>query len=328
MIAYDRLSQIIPTDQALANKALTVALQQISGITNMGSLQALAQTVKGVNTNVGLPAINSQTQPLTNTNRSYLLNTVGKGTGPCGTITIEDCMGTLAGWVIAANLTATTNTLQSLGTGGLQGLYTECLNCMNDQYTVEVIYDPGPPIVYWYQVELPSGGTYGPYPTKAAAINDAIATGLIPKMQAAIAGLGGGAAGASMNANFNNICQQIGNEQDLQKRAGLDFANNFANLQANSQTAIFSFVMSLPGYGQDIQVGGKAQFLETIVNLGTQGGQAVVATMRQGRTDSAINATGVLSGSGIPLYPNPPPTAATLLPDTYTVQQAIAQVKI
>ena len=34
MITLDRLQQIIPPDQALANKALSVALQQIAGISN------------------------------------------------------------------------------------------------------------------------------------------------------------------------------------------------------------------------------------------------------------------------------------------------------
>ena len=62
MIAYDRLSAIIPSNLALANKALAVALGQVSGLPNM-TLPTFAKTVKSTNTNQGLPAINQQKQP-------------------------------------------------------------------------------------------------------------------------------------------------------------------------------------------------------------------------------------------------------------------------
>ena len=69
-----------------------------------------------------------------------------------------------------------------------------------------------------------------------------------------------------MNKNFGNIGQQIGNEQDLQYKAGLRFSDFFANLTANSQPAIFSFTMSLPQYGQDTQQGGTCQYLEAVAD--------------------------------------------------------------
>ena len=331
MIAYDKLSTIIPSDLALANKALSAALGQISGVSNM-ELPTLANTVKAVNTNYGLPAINSQKQPLSTANKVYLLSTVGKGTGTCGSITVMDEIGTVAGWVVAGNLSSTTSTLSTMSVGGLAGLYTECLNCMNGAYTIKYLNPdyPTDPIEYLYKVILPHGGTFdNHYTTAAAAQNAAITGGCIPAQQAAIAGLAGAysAQVAKMNTYFNNICQQMGNEQDLQKRAGLNFADNFANLQANSQSAIISFTQSLPSYGLDIQVQGKAQFLEAIANTSTEGGQAVVASMRQGRTQTALNEAGVLSSADVPLIPNPPPQQATLLPDTYTVQQAVAQIK-
>jgi hypothetical protein len=44
MIAFDRLQQIIPADQALANKALSVALGQINGISQV-NLPTFARAV-------------------------------------------------------------------------------------------------------------------------------------------------------------------------------------------------------------------------------------------------------------------------------------------
>jgi hypothetical protein len=71
----------------------------------------------------------------------------------------------------------------------------------------------------------------------------------------------------------------------------------------------------------------KAQFLEYIANTTNQGGQAVVATMRQGQSNAALNQAGVLTASDIPLIPNPAPQAAQLSTATYTVQQAVANIK-
>ena len=52
MIAYDRLSQIMPSDIALANKALSVSLEQVGGIQTK-TLPEFAATVSAVTTNKG-----------------------------------------------------------------------------------------------------------------------------------------------------------------------------------------------------------------------------------------------------------------------------------
>ena len=330
MIAYDRLSQIIPPEIALGNKALSVALGQISGIPNM-TLPMLAQSVTAVRTNFGLPAINSQTQPVNTSTKNFLLANVGIGTGVCNSITIEDCMGTVTGWVVAANLNTTTTTLNTMNTTSLAGAYQECLNCMNGVYTTQYLNPLYPPVLpeYLYRVDLPNGGSYVDYTTANAAQSAAISGGSIPYIQSQIAATASAypTQVVIMNANFGNICQQIGNEQDLQVRAGLNFADSFANLQPNSQSADFSFVFSLPSNGQNIEVGGTAQFLEFIANTTNQGGQAVVAVMRQGQSNAALNEAGILTASDIPLIPNPPPAVATLSTATYTVAQAVANVK-
>ena len=330
MIAYDRLSQIIPPEIALANKALSVALGQVSGIPNM-SLPALAQSVSAVKTNYGLPAINSQTQPVNSSTKNFLLANVGIGTGVCNSITIEDCMGTVAGWVVAGNLTASTTTLNTMSTGALAGAYQECLNCMNGAYTSQYLNPAYPPVLpqYYYRVDLPNGGSFVDYTTATAAQQAAIGGGCIPYIQSQVAATAGAYPSqvVKLNANFGNICQQMGNEQDLQKRAGLDFANFFANLQSNSQSSDFSFVFGLPSDGQNIEVGGTAQFLEFIANTTNQGGQAVVAVMRQGQSNAALNEAGILTASDIPLIPNPSPPVAQLSTATYTVQQAVANIK-
>lgn len=404
MIAYDKLSQIIPPEIALANKALTVALQQINGLPNM-NLPTLAATVINQNTNAGLPAINQQKTAVTPATKTYLLTTLGLGTGPCGSITTMDMLGTAAGWVVAGNIASTANQLKTMNTTTLQQGYQNVINCMSGAYDYHIpnpAYpaDPlAPPYLGWACI-VPSGpgaGDYRTYTTQADARNAAIA-GIIPACRTVIQGLVATypAQTTQMNRDFANICQQMGNEQDLQYRAGLRFSDNFANLTANSQPAVMSFAMSLPGYGQDVQQGGTCQFLEavadynpttgtillgsktitqvstflgitatgntisgpgipenttvTAINAGAKtitmsanptlstasanvvygnvGGQAIIAVMRQGQNNTSLNTAGVLTQSDIPLIPNPTPKEANLIPSTYSVAQAIAQVKV
>jgi hypothetical protein len=404
MIAYDRLSQIIPSDLALANKALQVSLQQISGLPNM-TTQTLAATISAQATNKGLPAINQQTRACTAATKTYLLTQLGKGTGPCGSITTMDCLGTAAGWVVAGNLVSTTSQLSTMNTAYLQSGYQNVINCMSGAYDYHIpnpAYpaDPlAPPYLGWACIVPggPGAGDYRIYTTAADARNAAIA-GIIPALRTACSALVATypKQTTTMNSNFGNISEQMGNEQDLQKRAGLNFADNFANLTANSQTAVFGFTMSLPSYGQDVQQGGTCQYLEAIADYnpttgtvmlgsktitqvssflgitsvgntvsgpgipanttatainsgaktitisqnptlstaganivyGSVGGQSIIAVMRQGQNNTALNEAGVLTQSDIPLIPPTAPKEANLIPSTYTVQQALAQIKI
>lgn len=402
MIAYDKLSQIIPPELALANKALTVSLQQINGLPNM-ILPTLAATITNQNTNAGLPAINQQKTAVTAATKTYLLSTLGLGTGPCGSITTMDMLGTAAGWVISGNITSTANQLSTMNTTNLQQGYQNVINCMSGSYDYHVpnpAYPPTLPEYLGWDCIVPGGpgaGTYGTYTTQVEARNVAIAA-IITACQGVIQGLVATypTQTTQMNQDFANICQQMGNEQDLQYRAGLRFSDNFANLTANSQPAVMSFVMSLPGYGQDVQEGGTCQFLEALADYnpttgtimlgsktitqvstfvgitsigntvsgpgipenttatainstaktitisanptlstaganivyGNIGGQSIIAVMRQGQNNTSLDAAGVLTQSDIPLIPNPPPTQANLISSTYTIAQAINQIKI
>lgn len=310
MIAYDRLSQIIPNDLALANKALYVALQQITGVPNM-SLQTLAATVNAQNTNKGLPAINQQTQACTPDVKTYLLSQLGLGTGPCGSITTMDCLGTAAGWVTAGNIAAAGTQLATMNTTTLQGGYQNVINVMSGAYDYHIpnpAYPPTLPEYLGWACIVPSGlgaGDYRTYATAADARNAAIA-GIITALRAECSALVAAypTQTTKMNSNFANICQQMGNEQDLQYRAGLRFGDYFANLTANSQTAVFSFTMSLPSYGQDIQQGGTCQYLEAVADYNPFTGTIVLGN----KTISAVSTfTGVttvgntVSGPGIPV---------------------------
>ena len=312
MIAYDRLSQIIPSDMALANKALQVSLQQISGITNL-SLPTLATTVGKMQTIASsLPLINQQKTPIGYDTRAYYLNVLGaSGTGECHTYLTIDFLGTAVGYNIGTPLNNTTHVLETMNTTYLQSCYQTMLNCINGDYTEEIPPEPppDPPVgPSTWEVTIPGGlpgaGTYGPYATAALAVNAAFTAGLIPATQAALAAVVAAYPSqcAIMNSNFAQICQQMNQEQDAQARAGLEWSNYYANLQANVQTSTMGFIFGLPSYGQDTIEGGAAQFIQNIADYTAITGtitinQPVVTNIP---AFLGVDAGKIISGANIP----------------------------
>jgi hypothetical protein len=74
MITYERLSKIIPADQALACKAISVSLQQIKNIDVLG-LPQLATAFTDTVTTKDLPDINALTQAVPANVANYYINT-------------------------------------------------------------------------------------------------------------------------------------------------------------------------------------------------------------------------------------------------------------
>jgi len=322
MTALDRLTQIIPQDQALANKALASSMQGITGINSM-LLPTLAKTVGNIQTNFGLPLVNAQTSAVSPAAANAVTSSVGTGTGPRGTVTIMDGLGTAAGWISTRAMSNTVTLINSISTAYLQSGYSNMYNTVTGAYTVHVPVDPpptppDPPTYLGYQVVIPGGpgaGTYpaAPVPTAAGAINDAFASGLIPAVQSVISGFSGSnpTQYAALNSNWSNIVNQLNLEKSIQTKATL----NFANLVPNSTQSIYGFVLALPSYGQDTTVGGTAQFIQAVANTNNIGGQSIVASMRQGQ--SRVPGTGVGTNSNIPVAANPPEPQATLSPAQY-----------
>jgi hypothetical protein len=123
---------------------------------------------------------------------------------------------------------------------------------------------------------------------------------------------------AVLNSNFNSLCAQVTQEQNLQSKAQIDFGN----LIANSATTVYSLVDSLPSYGRQTEQGGMAQFWEGVANINTFTGQAVVATLREGLNLSMLGNAGIRTDSIVPDTPNPPIPTANLISSTYTAEQA------
>jgi len=307
MTALDRLSQITPPDIALANKALSVSMLQITGIASM-NLPDFANTVVNVQTTYGLPLITNATSAVPPNSANAIIGKLGAGTGNNGTITIADAMGTIAGVVSANALANTIEITSTMNLSNLSNIYIDMTATANGSYG-DITTGP---------IVIPSGPANGTYDNLNAAFSGQEASGntaggpglipattsnVIPSIVATYPN-----QTANLNTNWSNMATQLNLEKSIQASADIVFAN----LLPNSTSSIFSFVFSLPTYGQDTTVGGTAQFLEAAADKTTLGGEAIIATLRQGQSN--VTSSSIKPSINVPSNPNPPPAQANLLP--------------
>jgi len=308
IITYERLSRIIPADQALANKAVQVSLQQIKNISTL-TLAQLAAAFSNMQTTRDLPAISALQQAVPASVAAYYSNTYATGSGPNGTLVITDLLGAAVGIPFTSDLTNVTTTINSMTTAGILGTLTVTYVRMKD--TVDGVYNTG----VGNTVVIPAGpgaGTYGNV--------DAALSALISAASSEVSGIQSSypAQSANLNANFTDMASSLVTENTNLSLASIDIPN----LLTTSRGPIMSFVQSLPNYGLNTQANGPSQFLETVADLNTQGGQAIVACLREGRNIAALNAVNVGVDTNIPSTPATVPPQANLIPSTYSDAEA------
>ena len=262
MSTYNQLRQIIPADQALSNKALQTAFEQIKTIFD-SSLPLVARATAGLESNVGLNLINALAEPLPSNVVAYFTSTFATGSGEDGLFLLTDFIGTPTGWIHNEALASTTSILNAMTSAGAfttltnstTGVYTVMENTIAGDYTT---FTPGiDPDPGTYTVTIPGGlpgaGTYSGYP-ESAAVQLAFTNGLTPAMLSAVATIvsNNSANVAQTNTNFNNMAAQIVLENTDLALAGVVLADLVVGQKP------FSLVTGLPSDGRDTTEGGAA----------------------------------------------------------------------
>lgn len=316
---YVQLKNIIPPDWALANKALQAGLEQVKSIFT-STTPLLGAASVNLETNIGLNLINALTSPLPASVSNYFSTTYAQGTGANGTILLTDVIGSAAGWNVTDNITnATSNisTLVSLGalntlTNGTNGVYTVMLNTLGNVYgniDSSITIPPG----------LPGAGTYANANVAFTGPGSPSGSGLIPAATSLIGTIvtNNSAAVANCNAAWSNIAAQLTLEKTLQPEALIVFANLIPGLQPTG------LVNGLGQYGLDTAEGGAAWYLESVANLSTLGGQAIVSSMREARNKVRLQDAGIPDDTTVDASGTE--TSADLATGQYTAAQAAAQ---
>jgi hypothetical protein len=320
MTSFDILRKIIPPDQALANEALKRSLGQVKNI-DQAETPALADALTKLEINKDLNLINNFITPLPSDVANLYSSTLGTGTGPNNTITTNDLLGTAAGVTYNQELPVVISVLQQLGnTGQLNsltfdggtatnvnnGVYTVMTYCLEGDYTIVDPLSPGN-ITIIIPPPLPGFGTYTSY-------DQAFTTGLIPAAANIIVNIANAnpTAQSQCNSSYDAMGNQLvtnatnlaGADIDYQSivtigevsvtdPGNLSAAISNANFIPNSDSTALGVASQLHEIGRAVEQGGPAQFFGLIANTATTAGQAVVASMREGRNIALLNAVGI-----------------------------------
>jgi hypothetical protein len=164
-------------------------------------------------------------------------------------------------------------------------------------------------------VTIPAGTGVGVYANADAALQQLIAnaTVQVSNISATYPTQSG-----VLNSDFNSMAAKLISENTNLALASIDIAN----LDASGRGPVMSFVQNLPDYGINTEANGPAQFIETVADLTTQGGQAIVACLREGRNLLVLNGVGIGQDTAIPSEYAGVVPQANLIPSTYSDAEA------
>lgn len=266
-----------------------------------------------LNTLKNLPLLEALTTPLSSGAQNYYANTFAQGSGPQGTYLLTDFMGTAVGVTAGQYFTSAAEIINAKTTDTTLDYYIEILDTIIG--VLDGTYgDPGTgPIT----IPTGPGSSLSPYPTGDDAI-----TQLVIEANAEISNLNSsmGSAATTLNGDWNSICARLVYEANNQSKASLVIPN----MQAGDKLTVMSLITSLGSIGQNTEEGMSAQFFEEIANVTTLTGQSIIASLREGQNDAAMDAAGVEHDNTVPDLPTTEPPQAELLPSTYTVTEARA----
>lgn len=322
----EELGKVIPPDQAVANKALQVSFQQISGITNT-TWPRLAETVKGytartwdltieyfakdiVSYGAPIPTFYQAQQDvpvginITDTNY-WLPTTLGGLNTMTGLPLIEAQTTAVDSSVVNyfANNVATGSgvdgtltiedviglAIDSNDFASYLGTATTTINTLNGLGTLNALKTT--------------------YLNIVTAANDAAVLAYISTANSDISTIAGAqpAYVATLNTAWVAMATALNQEVGYQNSAGIDY---FA-LQANQTPSLQIFVQNLSRYGQQTAPGDAAEFLTAVADIATLGGQAIVGCLREGQNLARLNAGRIATtGTAVPTDPTVDPIPA------------------
>lgn len=280
-----RLDFILPEDAAQAWLALERGFLAIKGIENTTAL-AVGPVIQGLKVINDLPLIQAFTEPLPANVQQYWTGLFATGTGPGNSVLAWDILGTALGDPAVQDLSAVTPELATINVAALtnssNGVYTVMANVLNGDYGAlsgNITIPPG----------LPGAGTYG-------NANLAFSTGLVPAANSTIGNIAQAFANtSSVNQRWSNIQYQLQRENSF-----LDISNLAeTGAQPDSEVSVLALTTSLHSLGQDTAPRGYSALISALANTTSLGGQAIVASLREGENILALDRAGILLDNGL-----------------------------
>ena len=300
----NELSKVIPPDQAVANKAIQIATEQLTGLP-LTSLPALAQTVQGLAQTVWNPALEYLPNDVVNYGTPNFTVYQAQQDVPAGTdisntaywlptslgglSTLEDLPLIQSQTQPVADSVITFFATDQATGSGVNGTVTTC-----DVLGLAIDYNDFASDLIAAAIEITGLQSASAltalntaYTNIAAAANDAAVLAEIANANAAIVSVVAAypSETATLNTLWNSMASVLSQEKTYQTRASIDY---FA-LQTGEQSSVMAFVQQLPSYGLDTAACGACDFLQQIADTTVLGGQAIVGAMREGSNNSRLN---------------------------------------
>jgi hypothetical protein len=211
-------------------------------------------TPEGISTMADLPLIEALTSAVPASVATAFNAEAATGTGPNGTVTVCDVIGTATDhWDFAARLDTATTAINTLQTAG-------SLTTLNNAYVAIV-----------------------------SAVNDAAVLTQIGNANAAIAALSADPQVPVLNTAWNYIANYLNLEKGFQNQAAL----NYFELVSDEKVSVYALAQSLGQFGTQCQACGPNQFLQDVVDQTTLTGQAVIGALREGQNQAQLSAAGL-----------------------------------
>lgn len=325
------LGKVIPPAQAVANKSVQVALQQISNVTNskLPTLAAAVNTWSRTPWDIeneylsnslvaDAPSVNglAQLEPTTVLYRAQqdvpagidITNTAYWSPTTVGGLNTMADLSQIEAQTTAISQSTADYFADTVATGsGPNGTITTC-----DVLGLAIDYDN-----FADQLNtatsavnsLQSAGSLNvlnaAYTAILVAANDAAVLTQISNANAAITALSANPNVAVLNTAWTYMANFMNLSAKYTSQAGLDYFI----LPAGDKLSVMAFVQNLSQYGTQTDACGPADFLNSVVDTNTVTGQAVVGSLREAQNRRQLNAAGlgvdIAPSSSAPLIPVP-----------------------
>ncbi len=308
------LRSVMPPEIAAANAALSRSLGQITNIFSV-PVDDFAKVLQDVETLKDIDSIQDQPELVEDNIQDIWFDEsspIDLGTGPRGRLLLTDLIGIASGYNIVAPIQQNRELFLELESAGVFlpftkkggpedpsiGFFQVIEHVLNNEYTTVQTTGGQEPEIISVTITIPSGvkgeGEYVK-DTFGEAFNSAWFNGIYPELVAATKAIVNNNPETANTIIENTKRWQIHRAREKLNRDRL-IEPNFYDLPHSREDSL-RFAQQLPQRALDITVGGAGQLLEGIADRSTEGGQALISALREGRNIDRLESIGISTRS-------------------------------
>ncbi len=303
-------NKIMPADQALAIQAIGRSLQSIQNISAL-QLPDLAAAVSATETFDDLPLIQQQNTAVSSTTVDDLIEelaptleyaniSIPVSTGNCNNFVVYDFVGTAAGYPHSAQLANVTIYIGEMASAG----------------ELDTLIDPSTGAYAAMESVLAGNLTLvPPWGSGVYANIDVAMDAVIANTNLAIGNIAASSIFTTvLNQSWANMAEQLIREEYNQQSSNVELDT----LAGNSLPNVMSLAVQLHDIGLQTCFQDANDFFVAVANTNNQGGQAVIASLREGRNIAALENSGIGVNALLP-QPDPADCGACSQQDIFDI---------